>query len=66
MVKQNRGSKLKNDGEIFSAQIYSGEQALDLGLVDGLGSMARVMRDKYPDAQLTFEDNRPLWIKAIG
>ncbi len=46
-VKQGRGDRLQVDGhpELFSGLIWSGEQALELGLIDGLGSTRFVARD---------------------
>lgn len=44
-VKNGRGNRLKNDPEIFSGLFWSGEQALALGLIDGLGSASHVARD---------------------
>lgn len=44
-VKQGRGDRLKAGGEVFSGLFWSGEQALELGLVDGLGSSSYVARE---------------------
>lgn len=44
-VKNGRGSRLKNDPDIFSGLFWSGEQALQLGLVDGLASASYVARE---------------------
>lgn len=44
-VKSGRGDKLKDDPLLFSGMIWSGEQALALGLIDGLGSPGQVARD---------------------
>lgn len=46
-VKQGRGERLKDKEhpELFSGLIWSGEQAVQLGLVDGLGSASSVARD---------------------
>jgi len=46
-VKAGRGDKLKSEAhpELFSGLIWSGEQALELGLVDGLGSTSYVARE---------------------
>ncbi|PWB35910.1 signal peptide peptidase SppA [Pseudomonas sp. SDI] len=46
-VKQGRGERLKDKDhpELFSGLIWSGEQALQLGLVDGLGSTDYVARE---------------------
>ena len=46
-VKKGRGERLKADEhpELFSGLIWSGEQALQLGLVDALGSSSYVARE---------------------
>ncbi|UOF21494.1 signal peptide peptidase SppA [Pseudomonas syringae] len=46
-VKQGRGDRLKDKEhpELFSGLIWTGEQAVALGLVDGLGSASYVARD---------------------
>ncbi|SEI62424.1 protease-4 [Azotobacter beijerinckii] len=46
-VKQGRGERLKDKDhpELFSGLVWSGEQALQLGLVDALGSASHVARE---------------------
>lgn len=46
-VKRGRGGRLKDaeHPELFSGLVWSGEQALQLGLVDGLGSVSYVARE---------------------
>lgn len=46
-VKKGRGDRLKvqDHPELFSGLIWSGEQALELGLVDALGSSSYVARE---------------------
>ncbi|AJE22222.1 S49 family peptidase [Azotobacter chroococcum] len=46
-VKQGRGERLrdKDHPELFSGLVWSGEQALQLGLVDALGSASHVARE---------------------
>ncbi|MBW4933614.1 S49 family peptidase [Marinobacter sp. F4206] len=43
-VKAGRGDRLADDGRLFSGLVWSGEQAVELGLVDGLGSSSWVAR----------------------
>jgi protease-4 len=45
VVKVGRGEKLKEDPSIFTGLVWTGEQAVDLGLVDGLGSASYVARE---------------------
>jgi protease-4 len=53
-VKQGRGDRLKDaeHPELFSGLIWTGEQALQLGLVDGLGSTSSVARDLIGEKEL--------------
>lgn len=46
-VKKGRGDRLKDKDhpELFSGLVWSGEQALPLGLIDGLGNTSSVARD---------------------
>jgi protease IV len=45
VVKQGRGKRLKDDPELFSGLIWTGQKAVDLGLADGFGSVESVARD---------------------
>jgi len=44
-VKKGRGDRLKSDDQVFSGLIWTGEQALEMGLIDGLGSTGFVARE---------------------
>jgi protease IV len=51
VVKAGRGERLKAGADTFSGLVWNGEEAVKLGLVDGLGSLESVARDvvKAPD-----------------
>ena len=44
-VKRGRGERLQDNEELFSGLFWSGEEAVDLGLVDELGNERMVARD---------------------
>lgn len=44
-VEQGRGDKVELTEELASGLIWNGEQALQLGLIDGLASVRGVARD---------------------
>ncbi|ODS23352.1 peptidase S49 [Candidatus Endobugula sertula] len=44
-VKEGRGNRLIEDEKLFSGLVWNGEQALDIGLIDGLGSAGFVARE---------------------
>ncbi len=45
VVKKGRGNKLKDDPLLFSGYVWTGEQAIKMGLVDKLGSTSYVARE---------------------
>lgn len=49
-VKERRAGKLKGpDGELFSGAFWSGKQALEYGLIDGISDIRTRMREIYGD-----------------
>ena len=49
-VRERRGEKITApDSELFDGNIWTGSQALSLGLVDGLGDIRTVMRKQFGD-----------------
>jgi ClpP class serine protease len=61
-VRERRGAKLVGDEEdLFSGEVWTGAKALELGLVDGLGTLRGVLTTRYPDANIVVvEPRRPL------
>ncbi len=45
VVREGRGERLADDPTLFSGLIWTGEQAVDLGLLDGLASPGSIARD---------------------
>jgi protease-4 len=45
VVRDGRGKRLKETPDIFSGLVWTGQQSIDLGLTDGLGSVDSVARD---------------------
>ena len=49
-VRDRRQDKLNGtEDELFSGEFWTGTRAMELGLVDGLGDLRTVMREKYGD-----------------
>jgi signal peptide peptidase SppA len=68
-VRQRRGDKLKApEDDLFSGRFWDGGKALELGLVDGLGDLRSVMRERYgEDVKLqVVEDGKPWWRRRLG
>jgi len=51
-VKLGRGERLIDDPELFSGLIWTGEQAVEKGLIDGLASSSQLARDMLGTEEL--------------
>jgi len=62
-VKEGRGERLADDERLFSGLVWSGQQAVELGLVDGLGSASWVARQLVGAEKLVdySYQRSPLW-----
>jgi signal peptide peptidase SppA len=50
LVKASRGGRLTGaDADLFNGAFWTGRKALELGLVDGLGDVRAVMRQRFGD-----------------
>tara|TARA_B100000902_G_scaffold113712_1_gene114830 strand:- start:5811 stop:6617 length:807 start_codon:yes stop_codon:yes gene_type:complete len=48
VVEDSRGNKLqKKEVELFSGEFWSGNKAKELGLIDGLGDLDQVLKEKF-------------------
>jgi signal peptide peptidase SppA len=65
MVKERRGTRLNGPEEkLFSGAFWAGEEALKLGLIDGLGDLRTVMRRKYgEDVKLKVIGAERSWLR---
>ncbi len=70
-VRTRRGDRLKGaEDDLFSGAFWSGKRAVELGLVDGLGDLRSVMRERFGEkVRLKPVDGRRRWLRrrfAIG
>ncbi|WP_252176206.1 S49 family peptidase [Endozoicomonas sp. 4G] len=52
VVKQGRGDRLADNKDIFSGMVWTGEQAVELGLLDGLGGAGYVAREVIGEEEI--------------
>jgi len=67
-VRTRRGDRLKgSDKLLFSGEFWTGRRALELGLVDGLGELRQILRQRYGEKlQLKPVDgSRPWWRRRL-
>jgi ClpP class serine protease len=49
LVRGRRGPKLKESDTLFSGAVWSGAEAVSLGLVDAVGDLRAVLRERFGD-----------------
>ncbi|HWR47483.1 MAG TPA: S49 family peptidase [Pseudonocardiaceae bacterium] len=64
-VCSRRSGRLATDQQdLFTGEVWTGRRALELGLVDRLGTMRGEIAKRYPDAEIiTVEARRPLLVR---
>lgn len=54
LVKSRRGGKLSGpEQDLFSGEYWAGQRALELGLVDSIGDLRAVLRERFGDKVVT-------------
>jgi serine protease SohB len=54
LVKSRRGAKLNGpENDLFSGEYWTGRRALELGLVDAIGDLRSVLRERFGDKVVT-------------
>jgi len=66
VVKTGRGDRLKDNAEIFSGLFWSGEQALALGLIDGLANSSTVAREIVGAEEIVDYTPRPSYLDRFA
>ncbi|MFZ1325276.1 MAG: signal peptide peptidase SppA [Candidatus Contendobacter sp.] len=64
-VKQSRGTRLKDDPDVFSGLMWTGEQSVALGLVDALGNARYVAETVIGEKNLQDYTKRTRWMDRL-
>eukprot|EP00462_Mataza_sp_D1_P023307 CAMPEP_0175133482 /NCGR_PEP_ID=MMETSP0087-20121206/7671_1 /TAXON_ID=136419 /ORGANISM="Unknown Unknown, Strain D1" /LENGTH=88 /DNA_ID=CAMNT_0016415985 /DNA_START=431 /DNA_END=694 /DNA_ORIENTATION=- len=70
-VKESRGRKLEKaaDTPLFEGDFFAAQQAVDLGLIDGIGTLEEVCYEKFgPDCvlvEMTSMNPYPSWLSRF-
>ncbi|WP_214365825.1 S49 family peptidase [Pseudonocardia sp. H11422] len=65
-VTERRGDRLKTDADLFSGEVWTGSRAVELGLVDGLGTARGVLGERFADAELVPVESRKPLLARLG
>ena len=66
LVSKRRGNKLSDDNTIFTGAFWSGEEAKKLGLIDEIGEIRTVLRERFgPKVKLKFITKKKGFLSGI-
>lgn len=65
-VREGRKGRLQEDNAIFSGLVWTGEQGVELGLVDGLASSSYVARELIGAEKIVDYTPRPDFLERFG
>ncbi|MCD2193263.1 S49 family peptidase [Actinomycetospora endophytica] len=58
---RSRREGLDESADLFTGEVWTGRRALELGLIDGIGSPHEILSQRYPDAEpVGVEPRKPL------
>ena len=61
-VKEGRGDRLVITEDVFSGMVFTGSQAVKIGLIDGLASVNDILNTRFPNAeQIFYEPKQDSW-----
>ncbi|GAB4290080.1 MAG: signal peptide peptidase SppA [Methylophaga sp.] len=66
VVKEGRGNRLKDNDALFSGLFWSGEQAVELGLIDGLAGTGKVARELVGAEEVIDYTPRPNYLDQFA
>jgi signal peptide peptidase SppA len=65
-VTARRGDRLAAGSDLFTGEVWTGERAVELGLVDGLGTARAVLAERFPRAELVPVESRKPLLARLG
>ena len=65
-VVSRRGDRLRTGAELFDGEVWTGARAVELGLVDGLGTARGVLTERFPEAELVPVESRKPLLARLG
>jgi signal peptide peptidase SppA len=58
---RSRRSSLDESADLFTGEVWTGRRAVELGLIDGIGTPREVLAERFPDAEpVGVEPRKPL------
>ncbi|MFI7117625.1 S49 family peptidase [Amycolatopsis sp. NPDC049868] len=65
-VTERRGDRLSGSDDLFTGDVWLGARAVELGLIDGVGSLRQVITERYPDAEISVAEPKKPLLARLG
>ncbi|MBB1156686.1 S49 family peptidase [Amycolatopsis dendrobii] len=65
-VKERRGDRLTDSTDLFTGDVWLGHKAVELGLIDGLGSLREIVNKRYPGAEISVAEPKKPLLARLG
>lgn len=65
-VRERRGSKLAQESDLFTGDVWLGRRAAELGLVDRVGNLRDVVSERFPDAEVVVAEPKKSLAARLG
>jgi signal peptide peptidase SppA len=65
-VRNRRGDRLTDTTDLFTGEVWTGAQAVGLGLIDGLGTARGVLAERFSDAEVVPVEGRKPLLARLG
>lgn len=65
-VTERRGERLSGSDDLFTGDVWLGARAVELGLIDGVGSLRQVITERYPDAEISVAEPKKALLARLG
>ncbi|OXM43765.1 S49 family peptidase [Amycolatopsis alba] len=65
-VTERRGDRLSGSDDLFNGDVWLGARAVELGLIDGVGSLRQVVTERYPDAEIAIAEPKKPLLARLG
>ncbi|GAB3704926.1 S49 family peptidase [Amycolatopsis oliviviridis] len=65
-VTERRGERLSGSDDLFNGDVWLGARAVELGLIDGVGSLRQVITERYPDAEISVAEPKKPLLARLG
>ncbi|WP_409489392.1 S49 family peptidase [Amycolatopsis sp. cmx-11-12] len=65
-VTERRGERLSGSDDLFNGDVWLGARAVELGLIDGVGSLRQVITERYPDAEISVAEPKKALLARLG